>query len=433
MLSSVREAAHIDTEVALSAAPGPAIRRGTNLPRMGDFNQTVVLDAIRRSPAGLSRVELATISGLSAQTLSNIARRLLDQDLVTESGKVQNGRGKPRTVLRLNPSARFAVGVHLDPAVITFVILDLSGQVVAHSRRRTPLTPDAEVVIREMGEAVGDLLTEAGVDADRVLGVGVASPGPIDALRGVVVDPPHLLGWHRVPLRESLSAVTGLPVVLEKDVAATAVAEIWGSHSESPENFIFVYLGTGIGMGLVSGGVVLRGTSQNAGEVGHIVVDPDGPYCFCGLRGCVAVTCMPQNLVEEAVRAAILPRPVDKADPGAVEAAFLELCARAQDGQADARAIIDRSAKRLAKAVSVLTNALDFDRVIFGGPYWPLLADAYLGLVPDTLAELTVAPHSSAIRVEGTAFGTDVGAIGAACTVFDGAISPDTRRLLLQH
>ncbi|MCQ1946806.1 ROK family transcriptional regulator [Arthrobacter sp. zg-Y1116] len=400
---------------------------------MGGFNQTVVLDAIRRSPDGLSRVELADISGLSAQTLSNIARRLLDEGLILESGKIQLGPGKPRTLLTLNPSARFAIGVHLDPAVITTVILDLSGRVVSHSARRTPQPMDADAVIGVMVEAVSDLLTETGVDARRVLGVGVASPGPIDSDHGIVVDPPHLLGWERVPLRKALSTATGFPVVLEKDVAATAVAEIWGSHSESPENFIFVYLGTGIGMGLVSGGAVLRGTSQNAGEVGHIVVDPDGPVCFCGLRGCVAVTCMPQNLVEEAVRAGVHLGPVDKTDPSAVEEAFLELCAKARRGDSGAGAIIDRSATRVAKAVSVLTNALDFDRVIFGGPYWPMLSETYLALVPAALRKLTVAPHASDIRVEGTAFGTDVGAIGAACAVFDNAFSPDTRSLLLQH
>ncbi|MET4062137.1 putative NBD/HSP70 family sugar kinase [Arthrobacter sp. UYP6] len=400
---------------------------------MGTFNQTVVLDAIRRAPQGLSRVELAEISGLSAQTLSNIARRLLEQELILESGKVQLGPGKPRTLLTLNPSARYAVGVHLDPAVITVVILDLSGHVVSRSTRRMPRLMHSDVVIRLMVEAVTDLLAEAGVDAARVLGVGIASPGPIDSAHGIVVDPPYLLGWQRVPLREALSEATGFPVLLEKDVAATAVAEIWGSHSESPENFIFVYIGTGIGMGLVSGGVVLRGVSQNAGEVGHIVVDPEGPECFCGLRGCVAVTCMPQNLVVEAVNSGVLPQPVDREDPMAVEAAFLELCAMARNGDSSAGSIIDRSAIRLAKAVSVLTNALDFDRVIFGGPYWPMLSEAYLALVPDALRKLTVAPHAAGPRVEGTAFGTDVGAIGAACSVFEGAISPDTRQLLLQR
>lgn len=377
-------------------------------------------------------MELADISGLSAQTLSNIARRLLDQELILESGKIQLGPGKPRTLLTLNPSARYAVGVHLDPAVITTVILDLSGRVVAHSSQRTPQPMDSRAVISVMVKAVSELLADAGVDAGRVLGVGVASPGPIDPDHGIVVDPPHLLGWERVPLRKALSEATGFPVVLEKDVAATAVAEIWGSHSESPENFIFVYLGTGIGMGLVSGGAVLRGSSQNAGEVGHIVVDPDGPECFCGLRGCVAVTCMPQNLVEEAVLGGVHPQPVDKTDPAAVEAAFLGLCEKARQGHPVAGMIIERSAMRVAKAVSVLTNALDFDRVIFGGPYWPVLSETYLALMPDALRKLTVAPHAEGPSVEGTAFGTDVGAIGAACAVFDDAISPDTRRLLLQ-
>lgn len=116
----------------------PTPRRGTNLPRMGDFNLTVILEAIRRSSGGLSRVELAQIVGLSPQTISNISRRLLDQQLIMEAGKEGSGPGKPRTILRLNPAGMYAVGVHLDPAVITFVVLDLLGDVVRHSRMATP-------------------------------------------------------------------------------------------------------------------------------------------------------------------------------------------------------------------------------------------------------------------------------------------------------
>lgn len=387
---------------------------------------------IRRSADGLSRVELAEATGLSAQTLSNIARRLLDNSLVVESGKIHSGRGKPRTVLSLNPTARYAVGVHLDPAVLTFVILDLSGALIARSTRRTPSSPGAEAVIAVMASAVADLLVDAGVDRRHVVGLGVASPGPIDPVRGVVVDPPHLPGWHRVPLRDALSAATGLPVILEKDVAAAAVAEIWGGRTEPPDNHVFVYLGTGLGMGLVSGGSVLRGSTHNAGEIGHIVVDPDGPGCFCGLRGCVAVTCMPHNLVQEAVRQGILTCSVSPANPSSAEAAFVELCTRSARGDAAARSIIDTSARRVAKAVAVLINALDFDRVVFGGPYWPLLTIPYLEIIPDTLRGLVVSPHASTIRVEGTAFGTDVGAVGAACTAFDKALSPHLSQLLLR-
>lgn len=108
------------------------IRRGTNLPRMGDFNESVVLDAIRRHPAGLSRVELAQATGLSAQTVSNITRRLLDRGVARESGKHNTGSGKPRTLLEIVPTSRYAVGVHLDPAVITCVLVDL----LAETRNR---------------------------------------------------------------------------------------------------------------------------------------------------------------------------------------------------------------------------------------------------------------------------------------------------------
>lgn len=120
-----------------ASAGKASIRRGTNLPRMGDFNESVVLDAIRRHTAGLSRVELAQATGLSAQTVSNITRRLLDQGVARESGKQSTGSGKPRTLLQIAPGARYAVGVHLDPAVITYVLLDLLGTVVAQRSERT--------------------------------------------------------------------------------------------------------------------------------------------------------------------------------------------------------------------------------------------------------------------------------------------------------
>src|SRR4051794_22645959 len=104
--------------------------RGSNLSRLGDLNQVELLDTVRRTRAGISRVELATETGLTAQTVSNIVRRLLAEDLVVESGRVQSSlRGKPRTLLKVRPSARFAVGVHVDPATLTFVLIDLEGRV----------------------------------------------------------------------------------------------------------------------------------------------------------------------------------------------------------------------------------------------------------------------------------------------------------------
>ena len=157
---------------------------------MGDFNLTVILDAIRRSSGGLSRVELAQIVGLSPQTISNISRRLLDQNLIVEAGKEGTGPGKPRTILRLNPKGMYALGVHLDPAVTTFVVLDLVGSVVRHARIDTPGGNDPSAVITTIADQIGRLVDDSGVDRDRIAGLGVAAPGPIDLDNGTVVDPP---------------------------------------------------------------------------------------------------------------------------------------------------------------------------------------------------------------------------------------------------
>lgn len=399
---------------------------------MGDFNLTVILDAIRRSPAGLSRVELAQIVGLSPQTISNISRRLLDQDLIYEAGKEGTGPGKPRTMLRLNSSGMYAVGVHLDPAVTTFVVLDLVGAVVKHSRIKTPAGTDPGAVIDTIAAEIRQLISDSGVDPSRIAGLGIASPGPIDLEEGTVVDPPLLVGWDRVPLRDALAAATGLTTIVDKDVTSAAVAETWAGGPSGAGSFVFMYMGTGIGCGIVLNDEVVRGTSGNAGEIGHIIVDPDGAPCDCGMRGCVKSSCIPQVLVTRAVEAGVLDGPVDAVTGPALQDSFAALCAAAGAGDQRAQDIIDNSAVLVARAVSAVTNALDVDRVVFGGPFWTCLSERYLERIPDLVREASATRKIHEIEVVGTGVGEDVGAIGAACLVLEHTLAPRSQRLLLE-
>ncbi|WP_311380142.1 ROK family transcriptional regulator [Arthrobacter sp. ISL-72] len=410
----------------------PTPRRGTNLPRMGDFNLTVILDAIRRSSGGLSRVELAQIVGLSPQTISNISRRLLDQNLIVEAGKEGSGPGKPRTILRLNPAGMYAVGVHLDPAVTTFVVLDLVGSVVRHSRINTPGASDPDGIIAIIATEIKDLVSASGVDPEKIAGLGVAAPGPINLDEGTVVDPPLLLGWDHVPLRDALAEATGLSTLVDKDVTSAAVAETWAGGPSGSGSFIFMYMGTGIGCGIVLNDEVVRGTSGNAGEIGHIIVDPDGPSCDCGLRGCVKSSSIPQVLVAQAESAGVLE--VVRHPSGAldIQESFAKLCDAADAGNTTAAGIIDHSAVLVARAVAVVTNTLDVERVVFGGPFWSLLAERYLDRVPDLLTENSAAREIHGIEVVGTGVGEDVGAVGAACLVLEHTLAPRAQRLLLE-
>lgn len=399
---------------------------------MGDFNQSVILEAIRQSGEGLSRIELVTVTGLSAQTVTNITRRLLDEGFIREAGRTINGPGKPRVTLRLVEDSRFAVGVHLDPAVMTFVLLDLSGAVVRRMSVRTP-AKDPRRIVEAMAATIDTLIEGSGVDRALIAGVGVAAPGPLDAEKGTVIDPPKLLGWHRVPLRAVLAEATGFPVVLEKDTTSAAVGELWTRTDSADDSFVFIYLGTGIGAALARDGEAVRGSTRNIGEVGHIIVDPDGPPCTCGSRGCVEVVCTPQAIIEQAERAGVFLDDREVSDVAAVDARFSQLCERAADGDAPAIGVLRQAAAHTAVLTAVLTNMLEVDRVVFGGPFWSRLADAYLREIPARLEQASATRAVRSLPVDGTVVGDDVGAVGAACVVLDSVLSPRASDLLLVH
>lgn len=407
------------------------MRRGTNLPRMGDFNQTVVLDVVRRAGGGLARAEVARRTGLSPQTVTNVARRLLDLGLVVEEGEAaRRGPGRPGTLLRLNPVSRFAVGVHLDPATMTFVLLDLSGEVVARAQVPTPVPEDPEAVVAGLVAEIEGLIAGAGVDRDRVLGVGIAAPGPIDVEAGVVLDPPHLPGWHDVPLRDAVAERTGLRAVLDKDVIAAASAHLWhpGEHAS---DFVFFYLGTGVAVSTVLHDEVVRGVSGNAGESGHLIADPEGARCWCGRRGCLGAVLRAEALTEQGRAAGVdLPAWGDGTDPRAVDDAVTALCAAADAGHPGAREVLALAGRRVGMAAGVLTDLLDVPAVLAGGPLWDRIAPHAAAALEAEIAAHVV-PGGHGLTASSSAFGPQVGAVGAGCILLSRAFTPRPTDLLL--
>ena len=407
------------------------MRRGTNVHALGWFNQTVILDTIRRAREGVSRVEIAKQTGLSAQTVSNVSRRLLDTGLIREAGHQILGVGKPRTILQLDPSGLYAIGVHIDPAVITYVIIDLAGRIVAHAAKRTPSSARPDRVIAGMRDSIEAIIVTSGVDRDRVLGVGIASPGPVNLDRGIVLDPPLLEGWHGVALRDALAEATGLLVLLEKDVTAAAVAELWMSEGHERDNFVFFYYGTGVGVGLALGHEAVRGSTNNSGDAGHIIVDPDGPMCTCGRRGCLGDAVIPRRLVELAIERGVFDAPGRSLDTGLVDEFFTRMAALADAGDAEASSILDEMARRVAAAIVTIVSLLDLDRVVFGGPFWERVSGFLLRRLPELINSSSALATTHPIVVNGSTIGDDVAAVGAACLVLDSALSPRPSSLLI--
>lgn len=409
------------------------MRRGTNQTSVGTYNQVLVLDLIRRSHGGLSRVGLAEGTRLSAQTITNVTRRLLDDGLIREAGKQISGPGKPPTNLTLIPDARFAVGIHLDPSVITAVLINLEGEVVDRVVSRVPAGARPDDTFEEMQRTVDAIVDRSGVDRRNVMGVGVAAPGPIDAGRGTLIAPPMLTLWRDVPLRDDLARAVGLPVLLEKDVVAGAVGEQWLAREGARDDFLFLYYGTGVGLGVAVGGEITRGSTGNAGDIGHVVVDPDGVRCWCGKRGCLGDSISPARLSAEAVESGVLPADTSLADYDAVDDAFSRLAERQRGGDPGASAIFDRAGQRIGRALVVLLNLLDPDTVVFGGPFWSRIAPVALRSVEDTVTSDPALLLRQPLRWVDSTLGDDIIAIGAACLVLDDSFAPRSSGLLIPN
>jgi predicted NBD/HSP70 family sugar kinase len=309
-------------------------------------------------------VELARESGLTAQAISKIVQRLVDDGLLAEAGRGVSTGGKPRTLLTLVPDARWAVGAQLGRDALTVLRADLTGGVIAH--RQVPIDLAAwgpSRVLNLLAEEVALLLAD--VPRDRVLGVGVASPGPLDQHAGVLHQVTGAPSWDGLPLRDEVIRRLGLPTLIEKDSTAGVLSGL-GSPNRA-----FVHLDRGLGVGLVLGGAVQRGARTNAGEFGHQTLDPNGPRCRCGNTGCV-----------EALWAAA-PTP-------------------------------EAAAAVLGEAVANLVQLLDLDEIVLGGREVLATPDVYLTGIRRLLTERLSDPAWQPVTVSVAPSGPNAVALGAA-------------------
>lgn len=395
------------------------LRRGTNLGHVAEFNDAVILSYIRAAKTGTSRSELRSATGLAPQTVSDVCQRLLDQGLIAETGTSTKGFGRPRVTLELVPTSRYALGIHVDPATISYVLLDLAGNLIAHRSVAIPDPDDANVVIDQMAPTLESLLVESGVGREKVVGLGLAVPGPIDAEGGAMVDPPHLPGWHHERLRDRLRESTGFTAVVDKDVIAAIVAERWAGAISGASDAAFLYLGSGVGLGLITDDLVVRGRSSNAGDIGHLMVDDRGPLCELGHTGCLGTVCSPLFIVQEAVARGILPATANDANLSHAVRRLAELRARVDADAAGARDLVEEIARRLARGATIIANMHDTQRIVCGGPAWAPFADLYLPLLQGRVEQEFAMSSLHEIDVANSDLGADVAAIGAACLVLD--------------
>jgi predicted NBD/HSP70 family sugar kinase len=247
------------------------------------LNRGVVLDVLRaRRP--ISRTGLARQARPSKPTISVIVEQLLALNLAREIGLGSSQRGRRPVLLDFNSNAWLVVGAEYRPHDWSLVLTNLDGQILRRHMVSTPSMAPQSVVdalaqsVRQLCSA-GELL--------QVLGVGIGVPGVVAVETGVVGLAVHL-GWNNVPLRQLAEESLGLPVVVVNRCKAAAMGEKWHGVGRDVDDLIYVRLGTGVGAGFVHRGELFLGSSYDP-VFGHCTIDPDGPLCLCGNRGCLEV------------------------------------------------------------------------------------------------------------------------------------------------
>jgi predicted NBD/HSP70 family sugar kinase len=404
------------------ALRGAASRdRGTNLARVKDYNEAVVLDHIRTG-GRVGRAAIASATGLTLQTVSNITRRLLAADLVVAEPADGGSRNRRFGV---NPDAAFALGIQLVRSKLVVGVVDVAGVVRGCAERGFAPDEDPRAVLGRLPGLVAAATDEAGVAPARLLGAGIGAPGPLDLRAGTLLNVLSPPSWSGFPMRDAVEDALGMRVILDNDATAAAVGELWSGSAAGCEDFVYVYLGTGLGTGLVLGGHPYRGYRGNAGEISHLQVDPSGPPCECGRSGCLGLYPTPGGLLREA-RRAILEAPHGQAIAERPES-VAELVACEEPRLAR---VVERAAERLGDVLTAVGRVLDPELVVLGGPLLPDVGEVFkesIGRCLEALGE-PGAPPPPVVLSE---LGSDAGVIGAATLVLHDVYAPSSRKLSL--
>ena len=322
------------------------------------INRSHVLNAIKtHGPIG--RADIARKTGLSPATVTSISAKLISQDLVLEKAAGDSSGGRPPILLVINPKGGYVVGIKLTETHAVCALTDLEALVIAKASMPLSGHKPAQVV-DDLAQMVTSFIREQKITKKQLLGVGVGLAGIVDAEDGILRQSP-IYGWDNVPLRSMLQGKLHIPVYIENDVNTLTLTERWFGHGQGVDNFLTVTVGRGVGLGIVANGQFYRGQTGGAGEFGHTTVNPDGPLCACGKRGCLEAYVGDPGLIRAAQEAAAhgeLSAAVQNLD---------ELLALAQTGNTVAIRIFDEAGRILGIGIANLINLFNPKKIIISG------------------------------------------------------------------
>lgn len=350
----------------------------------------------------VSRAELARRSALAPSTVGAIVSELRAEGLVVEPAGVPETAtiGRPPVLVALHRTAGVVLGIDVGKRHIRVAVSDLSHTLLAEHTEALDSDLAAASAIPVIARVVDTVLGHAGVADSELIGVGMGLPGPVHRPAGILGDSTILPGWAGVPVREAVTAALGRDVFVENDATLGALSEwMWGA-GRGADDVAYLKVSTGIGAGFILHGQLYTGSGGTAGEIGHTVIDPTGPLCRCGNRGCLEMLAG-----AEAILSALRPRYGD-------QLTLRDVISHALAGEAGYARVIADAGQSIGAALATLCNMLNPRRIVVGGE---LSAAGELLLAPlrEALDRATIQSARADVQVVQSTLGERAQVLGA--------------------
>ncbi|MCA9410086.1 MAG: ROK family protein [Candidatus Omnitrophica bacterium] len=309
----------------------------------------------------------------------------------------------------------YTIGIDVGGTKIYSILVDSSNNILAISKKKTKKgTPD--FVLERTKGCLEDLFEKGGLQASDISGIGVGFPGPLDPDQGIVFEATNLPEWDHFPLAEKISEISNTPVFLDNDVNLGTLGEALAGAGHGAQNVIGIFLGTGVGGGIVLGGQLYRGTSGTAGEVGHMIIHHNGPKSPRNLRGTVEGLTSRTSVVSKIVKeikkggSSSLKSLVDKNS----EIKSRPIAEAFRAGDKLVKGVLDETAEYVGVIVGSLGNLLAPDVVVLGGGLVEAVPEAILPKAREVAKTIVVPSAWELMKIEAAELGDNSGAMGGA-------------------
>jgi predicted NBD/HSP70 family sugar kinase len=403
---------------------------------MTNFSNPTVLDLRRTNrqkilqliyfARSITRPALIQQSGLSAGTVANVVTELLAEDILVELGMEESQGGRPRTILSLNQNFGYFVGVDIGETHVCLELFDIALNKIAASLPAVHEGEDQpDQIVKNICEGFNSLLEQANISPEQIIGVGIGVPGVVDRERSdnlQVLSP--IWDWKSVPLLNMLKTFLAVPLYIDNGAKAMTQAEAWFKVGRPLESMVALLIGTGVGGGIIQQGVLYRGPTNSAGELGHTIIEFNGRPCRCGSRGCLEAYLGAPGILERVRELA-----PDHAclQTASQKEAISSLVEAFKAGDSVAQQVLSDTAKYLGAGMVNIVNIFNPQLIVLGGWAGILIGPPILDELEKVVCENALKPALKNLKIELAQFGEDAISLGAATLALEDFLANSAR------